>query len=204
MKRSRFETLARRLVLVLGLGAAAAGCGDGDAPMAPAGTPPAAVSGEPVAPAAPPGEPTLPELQVVAEADLARLRALDVVDVGGLVLDFPAEAVACYGPCPGFEAIVGDAYRRQAPRLAHLTDLIEEETRRPTAAAPEPDVTAADLEALRSLAIVDVRGLVRARPVTTTPCDGACEEAVARAVGEKARRAGVLHRTVATARARGL
>src|SRR5215467_13627978 len=96
---SRFEWLARRLALVLGL---MAGCGGGMSGLPPADpatttTPPPATTTT--------TQPTAAELAADVRANVARLRALEVVDVYSAVFDSP-EASNCYGgpPCAGSES----------------------------------------------------------------------------------------------------
>jgi len=198
MTMSRFESLARRLVLFLGLGVAgvvASAC-QGGLPVA---TMPAA----PENPSNPPTTtptPAPPATQVALEADvaehLARLQALQTVQVGKLVLSLPCQAASNYGSCPDdvYAGLVKEAYARQAPRLARLTEVAEAIARAEvTPMDPASADIEADLAALNRLAIVDVQGLLTIAPVYTGHCYGACPEDKDRANAENQRRAGVAH-----------
>ncbi|MEA2696978.1 MAG: hypothetical protein QOI66_1249 [Myxococcales bacterium] len=197
MTTSRFESLVRRLVLVLGLGAglaaglvAGVGCG-----------------GQPEAPVSPPvTSPTTAQLQVDVQDHLARLRDLQVVEVGQLVMQLPDEATACYGlPCsPEAAESLDRALRVQAPRLARLTDLAEQSAQTPTVTG-DPGDAAADLAALRGLAIVELGGLLSVTPQKSASCYNlVCPGDAERAAAENARRAHVLHDVATAAVARGL
>src|SRR5437016_693390 len=144
----RIKQAAGGLALALGLG----GCGTTQ--MLPKATNPAQVS-------------------AWIEQSLDRFRALQIVEVGELVINLPSEATACYGvPCPG-SAWVGP-YReeraRQAERLSRLADMAE------TAASdkylsPRP-MTEADaaIQSLSSLQVIRVAGLVEAKPQNNPDC----------------------------------
>lgn len=133
--------------------------------------------------------------------DLERLRALDVFQVGRLILDLPEEATACYGaPCAGFQSAVAQAEAEHAPRLARLTD--------DAAAAVEGSAypvesagVAADLESLRALRIVEVGALITTVPANNPNCYNLpCEADKARADAENRARAGRLAAIVAATR----
>jgi hypothetical protein len=194
MTTSRFESLVRRLVLVLGLGAGlAVGVGCGGQPGGPVSSPAAS--------------PTKAELQVDVQDHLARLRALQIVEVGQLVMQLPNQATACYGlPCSADTTAetVDRALRVQAPRLARLTDLAEESARASTVTGDTGHATA-DLAALRRLSIVELGGLLAVTPQTSTSCYNlVCPDDAERAAAENARRARVLHDVATAAVARGL
>jgi hypothetical protein len=190
MTTSRFESLVRRLVLVLGLGAGLApgiGCG---------GQPAAAVS--PPAPSA-----TTAELQAGVQDHLARLRDLQIIEVGQLLMEVPGEATACYNlPCT--PEMADRALRIQAPRLARLTDLAEQSAQAASVTGDLGDA-GVDLAALRGLAIVDLGGLVSVTPQKSASCYNlVCPDDAQRAAAENARRAHVLHDVATAAVARGL
>jgi hypothetical protein len=180
-------------VLVLGLGAAGCGVGaplPGPAPdpepssATPAAPPAAAatpVSAETPAPAGttPPAATPAPaprtraELEADAEAGLARLRALEVVQVNTLVLDLPAAARQCYGLCwdrPEYHDMIVAEYERQLPRLNKLAEIGEgvPEHSYPTVSAVERAAPA--VAALESLEIVDLGGLLTVAPRNNPNC----------------------------------
>jgi hypothetical protein len=145
--------------------------------------------------------PASPATQAALEADvaehLARLKGLQTVEVGKLVLSLPCQAASSYGSCPDdvYADLLREAYVRQAPRLARLTEVAEAIARAPEVAPMDPagaDIEA-DLAALNSLAIVDIQGLLTVAPVQTGQCYGACPEDKDRANAENQRRAGVAH-----------
>jgi hypothetical protein len=194
MEMSRLESLALRLVLLFGL---AAGCADGPAapgsPL-PAGAPPSA-SAPSEGPAPRAAEPAASDMVGEVERNLARLRALEVVDVQRLVLDLPAEARQCYGaPCSYMDPAVTAEYRRQAPRLARLTELATRLAAAPGVAPAEPAGAEADLAALRKLEVVEIGRLVTVAPAPSPNCYNLpCPDDVKRAEAENQRRAGVAH-----------
>src|SRR5690348_16221616 len=75
-----------------------------------------------------------PQAATHVDENLARLQALDVFTVGQLIVDVPAGAGSCYGPCPGADAALAAARARSATRLAALADTAEK-----AAASPLPD-----------------------------------------------------------------
>ena len=154
---------------------------------------------------APASAPALTTAQVQAEvADhLARLRALQIVEVGQLMMAVPGEATACYNlPCT--PEMADRALRIQAPRLARLTDLAEQSTQT-SSVTGDPGDAAADLAALRGLAIVELGGLLSVTPQASASCYNlVCPGDAERAAAENARRAHVLHDVATAAAARGL
>jgi hypothetical protein len=139
---------------------------------------------------------------------LARLRKLEVVEVGQLVLRLPAEARTCYGnPCPGVEADPAAApeYARQAPRLARLTELAEQLSASPAGIGADPAGAEADLAALRALDIVEIGRLLTVAPAPSPYCYNLpCPDDVRRADTENQRRAGVVHDLARATAAEGL
>jgi hypothetical protein len=187
---SKLERLARRLVMLFAL---AAGCGT-------------AAEGNETPPPPPDVYQTTPaELDAAVKEDLARLRSLSVVSVGGLVLSQEAQAASCYSaPCElsDSDPVIAD-YRRQQPRLRRLVDAAQAAI----SARELPEVTAAqthaDLAALESLRIVTLQGLVTVAPATQANCYGLpCPEDIARADAENRRRAGAAHVLAAEVAAR--
>jgi hypothetical protein len=211
MAMSRYEALARRLVLVLGLGVGAAAC-DGGGPLAndlapvaaPTAVDPAAQAPAPAAEAAGPTpptpvetvpapttatwpSPTLAALEAQAEAALAHLRSLQIVEVRDLVLRLPDASSACYGqPCPAAEwdQVVTWEYQRQVPRLVALAasadDAIHNSYPYPIATTDAPK----DVEALNALSIVNLGALLVEQPANdplcyNTPCPGDVSKATA-------------------------
>jgi hypothetical protein len=145
-----------------------------------------------------------PQAAAHVDENLARLQALDVFTVGQLVVDLPAAASACSGPCPGAEAAVNGARNRSASRLAELAARAEK-----AAASPLPDACAqpavdANLAALSALRIVGVSGLIVTQPANNpqcynTPCP-ADKAAAAAAAAATCARAGKLASIAAAAR----
>ena len=156
-----------------------AGCGahvDGPAPtpsrgpsgtaeVDPAPTPPKENSEAPATPA--------PSVAVAAiDENLATLRALDIFEVGELIVEMPAEALNCYGPkpCAGSESAVATARAAAAERLDAFTNQVI------TAAEKPYDSYACDanvdvnLEALRSLRVVEVGTFIRSEPQNNANC----------------------------------
>jgi hypothetical protein len=106
------------------------------------------------------------EMRQHIDEDLARLRALDIIDVRQLVMKLPAEATACYGqPCTEAGAAALDSeLARQSTRLHKLVAVAEsvKEQRDVPEHGSSDERQAAD--ALGKLAIVEVRGLLLTRP----------------------------------------
>lgn len=199
MAMSRYEALARRLVLVLGLGAGAAAC-EGNGPLSNDPPPPASparaasttVMTTPLPPAA------REALEAEAAADLAHLRALQLVEVRELVLHLPDAASACYGPCSddAWKLIVTAEYRRQVPRLTALVRVADDAIHNPRAYpyAMSPAYASQDIDALNGLAIVDLGALLVAQPANNPRCyNTPCSEDVKNAATETGMRAFTLH-----------
>jgi len=117
---------------------------------------------------APDPSPTL----LAVDENLARLQALDLFEVGDLVVDMPAEATNCYGtkPCAGSEPAVSAARSAAAERLAQFADTAE------TAVATPYDAYAcgtridSNLDAVRALRIVEVGNFIRDQPANNPDC----------------------------------
>jgi hypothetical protein len=208
---SRFEWLARWLVLVLGL---AAGCGGGGMTGTPSVPDPTTVpttmpTTDPTMPTtSPPVQATPAELAADVHADVAALAALQVVDVYEVVLNAP-EAYNCYGthPCPGSESdpTVAAELARQAPRLDRLTAIAEGLAGSSEVAPVDPYSVGPDLDSLRNLRIVNLGQLLRVSPASNPTCyNTPCPEDVAAADAENGRRAGVVHAWAAEAAAENL
>jgi hypothetical protein len=192
MNASRWERLARRLVLFLGL--AGPGCADGlpPTPPAPSPSPPPAIAD--TTPAAPPAAPA--PVTSPVQAQLERLRGLQIVEVGELVSALPNAATACYGnPCPSdvWDRIVAERTSSQLYRLTRLTDLGAQVAAR-SYAAPPVEPAAQDLAVLRGLAIVEIGDLLTVVPAASPNCyDLPCQPEIDAAAAENARRASVVH-----------
>ena len=65
------------------------------------------------------------------DQNLARLKALQVFEVGQLIVDMPEGAMNCYGPCPGTEAAVEKAREQAAVRLEKLTTVAVSASEKP-------------------------------------------------------------------------
>lgn len=156
---SRFTNTAKALAIAAGI---SGGCvAKTDAPPAET-TPP--VEGVPK-------YATTPIESPEAEAELATLRALDVVHVGRLLVALPAEATACYGyPCEGWEDAAAAEVARQLPRLRNLTAIASAAMESSPDVAPSAEETAADLRALRELHIVEIGELIVDVPAATPNC----------------------------------
>jgi hypothetical protein len=174
----------RSLVLTLG---ALAGCATAAAPAEPA-------------PAAPgPVDPAAAVARV--DANLARLRGLTVVDVGGLVVEAPAGDHACYGECPEHVGQSAAARERAAVRLERLVAAAEAAPADPSPAACEPAAIDRNLEALRALRIVEVRGLLVETAKASPNCyNQPCPHDVAAAEARTCERAGKLAGIVTAAK----
>ena len=146
------------------------------------------------------------QIEAAITQDLDRLRALQIVDAGYLVMNLPVQATACYGlpPCPGWEDRYRDERMRQAGRLGRLVDIAA--TTASTALVPRPESeAAAAVAALSALAVVEVRALVTMEPKSNPRCynlpcasdrDAASQEngrrvAAAFAIAETARKSGL-------------
>jgi hypothetical protein len=119
-----------------------------------------------------PSQPDPSPAVVAIDENLARLRALDVFEVGELIVEMPTEALNCYGtkPCAGSEPAVAAARTNAAERLVAFTDNVV------AAAATPYDSYACDanidvnLDALRSLRVVEVGSFIRSEPVNSSFC----------------------------------
>jgi hypothetical protein len=98
------------------------------------------------------------------QQSLARLRALQTVEVRDLVSDLPAEARACYGLCEGWKERYQAERARQAPRVARLATLAEAAADDTSLAPRSFSEADAALRALAGLEIVEVTGLIEVKP----------------------------------------
>jgi hypothetical protein len=196
MTMSRYEALARRLVLVLGLGAGTAAC-EASGPLSndlPATPPPVARSA------------ALPALEAEADAELAHLRALQIVEVRDLVLQLPDASSSCYGPCSAdaWDQIVTEEYRRQVPRLHALGRLADGAIHD---SYPYPVTTNAgpqDVEALNAFEIVNLGALLVAQPANNPLCyNTPCPEDVQKADEDTGLRAFYLRTWITRAQSSG-
>lgn len=140
---------------------ALAGCAETPSPINDPGSQ-VALTPEPtavvVAPAARPATP---------EESITRLRALEVLDVGEMTVQLPAEASNCYGPCPGSEPAIAQARQHAADRLADFVVSAERAAAEPV--SPESPACAsaaidANLATLQGLRVIEVRSLLVAEP----------------------------------------
>ena len=123
------------------------------------------------------------------DANLARLRALDVVEVGDLIVELPEEATNCYGPCPGSEAAIQQAELAAAERLEEFVDVAE-------AASGVPnsylciELVDENIAALQGLAIVEVLGMIETVPQNNPQCYNLpCQEDIDAAAADNEARA---------------
>ena len=114
-----------------------------------------------VVPATPPATP---------EESVQRLRALQVIDVGEMTVQLPAEATNCYGPCPGSEGVIAQARQHAADHLADFVVRAERAAAgpvQPESPACATDAIAANITALQGLRVIEVRALIAAQPTNT-------------------------------------
>ncbi len=135
------------------------------------------------------------------DQNLARLAALEVFEVGYLLVDAPEGAFNCYGPCPEFADEIAAAEAEAAERLADLVEVAEAAATSPPAAyACDESLVSANLDALRSLQIITVGNLVQAVPENAAACYGLpCPDDVLAAEQLTCERAGVLSNIAADA-----
>jgi hypothetical protein len=148
-----------------------------------------------------PGEPAQGTADPLAHVDenLARLQALDVFTVGQLVVDLPAEAYSCYGPCPGSQPAIAAAQTKAATRLAELADSAEKAVSSPVPDACAQPTIDANLAALAALRIVGVSGLIVTKPANNPQCYNLpCPADTAAAQAANCARAGKLASIVAS------
>jgi hypothetical protein len=116
---------------------------------------------------------TRAELEAEAEAGLARLRALEVVEVRGLVLDLPAAASQCYGLCWN-DATYGPAivaeYQRQLPRLSKLADIGERVLTNSYPTTDKVEDAPPAIAWLEKLEIVELGQLLTVEPAKNPSC----------------------------------
>jgi hypothetical protein len=98
---------------------------------------------------------------------LDRLRALDVVAVGELIVARPSNAGNCYGPCP---EDIAAATEEAAKRLTRLVDVAESAVLEVDPTACSPSAVAGHLDVLSGLAIVEVEGLITSEPANNPSC----------------------------------
>ena len=103
------------------------------------------------------------------DLNLARLRDLDVIEVGELLVDLPDEAFNCYGPCPGSEAAIQAANEAAALRLQDFVEVAEAAAAAPSGYLCTEQVDE-NLAALAGLEIVEVLGLVQVEPANNPQC----------------------------------
>jgi hypothetical protein len=104
------------------------------------------------------------------DANLERLRALQVVEIKGLIVDREGETGNCYGlPCPG-DAPSVEARGKAALRLQKLVEVAEFAIDVEYVPAACIDRVDANLAALRALAIVEVGTFLRTEPANNPLC----------------------------------
>lgn len=169
---NRFKQLISALALALAACGAPAEPPSSSGPMTASGPATASTaSTASVAPTSRPGAAQRAATSANPADSLAALRALNVIDVGGLIENIPAEATQCYGPCPGYEKTIADARAQSRARLSRLAAVAT--SLQPAAADPqtcEPAAIEANLAALRSLRIVEVKGFLAAQPKSSPQC----------------------------------
>jgi hypothetical protein len=134
------------------------------------------------------------------EALIARLDALQVVDVGALVVDYPEGSMNCYGPCEDRADDIAAAERDASANLASLVAKAEAIAAKPVPADAtyDPDAVKRDLAALEALHVVTVERFVEAEPTQDAFAYGAIGEAErTRIEADNAARAYRLHALVA-------
>lgn len=129
------------------------------------------------------------------------LHALEVVQVGDVILDLPEEALCAYGwsPCPGFEEDVANALRAAGPRLetlTHFAGLAVDEGLASQDINCAEDAIEVNLDQLADLEIVTVGALLIAEPERNCPYNLPCDEDIALAEQITCERAEALDRIV--------
>jgi hypothetical protein len=103
--------------------------------------------------------------------NLARLKALQVFDVGALLVDAPEGAFSCYGPCPDYKDAIAKAQQAADARLGRLVTVAEKAAKQPApAGACDTSAINANVAALEALRIVHVAGLLVEAPKTSPSC----------------------------------
>jgi hypothetical protein len=138
------------------------------------GTAPGPTTSEPVTTDPTTVAPVSPEaLEAAITEDIEALRALDVVDVGRLVMRLPEEATRCYGyPCTDEDKALWNAEREvQAERLNTLVErAVPAVGDADTSKTPSESEVDASLKSLRALEIVEVGDLLVTTPKNTPEC----------------------------------
>lgn len=169
----------------------AAGCSNGAPPNAQHGG--SAHKGKPV--------PGGPEALAAVDQNIQRLRALEVFEVGTLIVPKPKDE-GCYvgEPCPGRDAAWARARELAAVRLATFTKDAEAAAAQAEAGADKSDADTridANLAALAALNVVGIKAFVRAIPANSTNCYGhPCPQDVAAAKDIDRKRAAKLEAVV--------
>lgn len=202
-KRTKTRTMGKTtggLALALGLGA---GCGNGGEP--PLFKESEKPSGAMVAKVDDPAS-----VDAYIQTSLARLAALEIFRVDGLVLKLPASATACYSlPCPGDDAAWA-AYHaeqaRQAPRLAQLAEVAEAcSSNSGHCYTFVPSSGEEAVAALNALEIVHVGELIQVEPKNNQACYNLpCPEDKAAADAANRRRAVTAFTIAETVKAGGI
>jgi len=104
------------------------------------------------------------------DENLARLHALNVFDVGEMIVQLPQEATSCYGPCPGSEPLIEQAKGEAALRLDDFVAAAEPAAKTVTADACAQPTIDANVAALNALKVVEVKGLIVEQPKNNPTC----------------------------------
>jgi hypothetical protein len=105
------------------------------------------------------------------DENLARLRDLDLFEVGELIVNLPSEATNCYGlPCPVAQEALQAARVHGAERLANLAGAAERATATPYSGYACGTRIDVNLETLRSLEVVGIGAFVRILPENNPNC----------------------------------
>jgi hypothetical protein len=141
------------------------------------------------------------EVRMKIYGALNDLHALEVVQVGDVILDLPDEAICAYGwsPCPGFEDLVDEALREAAPRLdalVHHGQAAVAEDAEIGDGSCSDRIIDANLDALEDLEIVKVGDLLVEEPEQNCPYSLPCEEDIIAAEEITCERAASLDRLV--------
>lgn len=137
------------------------------------------------------------------DINLEILDDLDVFEVGGLILDVPAEAFSCYGlPCPDWADEIAAAEQEASVRLAAFTEIAVDAIYGVSSAYPFPESRIGwHLDALRGLEVVEIGDLIEDEPEVTGNCYALpCPEEIAAAEARNNERAWQLESIVSSTR----
>lgn len=106
------------------------------------------------------------------DPNLEKLRALKVFEVDRMVIDVPANAYSCYGPCPGSKKAIDEATKKATVKLQHFTEVALRAVEHPTANACSAKEIEANLAAINALKVVAI-GSMTDKPTAAQACDRA-------------------------------